>query len=93
MGEREIRIVSNFDTRMIKVARLTPQLLYVMTTQGEISRYSPNNRPVVIQIRYGRFGVQKNLLAVPGIDPRSFDFSGISLVTIPNEKLQLLATS
>jgi len=74
MGERETRIVFNFDTRMIKVVRLTLRLLYIMTTQGEISRYSPNNRPVGIQTRYGRFGVQENFLAVPGIDPRSLDF-------------------
>jgi len=93
MGEREHRIIFNFDTRMIKVVRLTPRLLHIMTTQGEISRYSPNKKQVGIQTRYGRFGVQKNFLAVPGIDPHSFDFPGINLVTIPNEILQLSATS
>jgi hypothetical protein len=60
---------------------------------GEISRYSPNNRPVGIHSRYGRFTVKEEFLAVPGIDPRSFDFPGINLVKIPNEKMQLPTTS
>jgi hypothetical protein len=39
------------------------------------------------------WGTKKNLLAVPEIDPSSFDFPGNSLTKIPNEKLQLPATS
>jgi hypothetical protein len=68
-------------------------IAYIVSTQEEISRYSPNNRPVGFHTPYGRFRLQKNLLAVPGIDPRSFDFPGISLVTILNEKMQLPTTS
>src|SRR5215510_8209490 len=77
----------------VKVVRLTPHLLYVLATHGEIFRCSPNNKPVRIQTQYGRFGAQKSFLAVPGIDPSSFDLPGNSLITIANEKFQLPATS
>jgi hypothetical protein len=48
----------------------------IYITHGEISLYSPNNKPVGIHAQYKRFGAQKNVLALP----ESIDVPSISQI-------------